>query len=101
MVVKKSKRKKFRICVGGTSMEYRINRKRQVVKRRLLRALVIATVYAGLMVGAVTVLLGSLWLIQNTAYGWCAMLMICMLVGAWMFFRLSQEEVEQRRLQCS
>lgn len=82
-------------------MEYRRNRKRQTIKRRLLRALVIAAIYVGLMAGAVTLFLGSVWVVRNTVYGWSVMLMLCIVMGVWMFFCLNREEAGSRRVRYS
>ena len=72
-------------------MEYTMMRKRQMVKRRILRWLVIVAVYAGLLMGAVTVSLGMVWIVKNTLYGWWLLLAACMMVGGGLFFRFYQE----------
>ena len=72
-------------------MENMMMRKRQMIKRRMLRLLVIAAVYAGLLLGSVAASLGLIWFIKNTIYGWCMLLVGCVLVGGWLFFRLTRE----------
>jgi len=72
-------------------MEYTMMRKRQMAKRRILRLLVIGAVYAGLLMGTVAVSLGMIWILKNTVYGWWLMLVGCLVVGGWLFFRLSKE----------
>lgn len=72
-------------------MEYTMMKKRQMIKRRILRWLVIAAVYAGLLMGAVTVSLGVVWIVKNTLYGWWLLLVVCLLVGGSLFFRITRE----------
>ena len=72
-------------------MEYTMMRKRQMAKRRILRWLVIAAVYAGLLMGAVAVSLGVVWIVKNTLYGWWLLLAACIMVGGSLFFRFYQE----------
>lgn len=72
-------------------MEYTMMRKRQMARRHILRWLVIGAVYASLLMGAVVVFLGMVWILKNTVYGWWLLLIGCLTVGSWLFFRLSQE----------
>ena len=72
-------------------MEVMMMRKRQMVKRYILRLMVIGAVYAGLLLGAVAVSLGMVWFVKNTVYGWFILLVGCLMVGGWLFFRLTRE----------
>lgn len=72
-------------------MEVMMMRKRQMVKRCILRLMVIGAVYAGLLLGAVAVSLGVVWFVKNTVYGWFILLVGCLMVGGWLFFRLTRE----------
>ncbi len=72
-------------------MEVMMMRKRQMVKRCILRLMVIGAVYAGLLLGAVAVSLGMVWFVKNTVYGWFILLVGCLMVGGWLFFRLTRE----------
>ena len=71
-------------------MEYMM-RKRQMTKRRILRLMVIVAVYTGLLLGAVAVSLCMIWFIKNTVYGLWLLLTSCLMVGGWLFFRLTRE----------
>ena len=66
-------------------------RRMQLVRRRVMRWLVIAAIYLGLLTGTVTLVLGSVWFVKHTVYGWWMLLGLCLFVGGWLFFRLSQE----------
>ena len=82
-------------------MEYMMMKRRMMMRRRILRLMVIIAVYAGLLLGAVAMSLCAIWLIKNTVYGLWILLAGCMLVGGWMFFRLTREECVSTMVQYS
>ena len=77
--------------MGDMAMEYMMMRKRQMMRKRILRLIVIAGIYAGLLLGAVAAFLGMVWFIKNTVYGWWVVLIGCLFVGGWLFFCLARE----------
>ena len=68
-----------------------MERRRQWIKRRIMRWLVIAAIYFGLIWTAVTVVLGGVWLVKNTVYGIWLLLGLCMLIGGWLFLGMREE----------
>ncbi len=69
----------------------RMMRRRNQLKKRMLRWIVIAAIYMGLLAGAVTIFLGSVWFLKNTANGWWVLLVLCLVIGGWLFFRIMGE----------
>lgn len=81
-------------------MEYTRSKKRQMAKRKVMRCLVIAAVYLAMLTGALTVFLGSVWFVKHTVCGWWILLMGCMAVGGWLFFRFAQEGITRAPVRC-
>ena len=66
-------------------------RRRNLMRKRIMRLLVIALIYSGLLATTVGVCLGGIWILKNTIYGWCMLLIVCLITGGWLFFRIGEE----------
>ena len=62
-----------------------------------MRWLVIAAIYLGMVWTALVVVLGSIWLIKNTAFGIWLLLGTCLLLGGWLFLGMREEVLQNRR----
>jgi len=65
-------------------------RSRQRIKRMILRWAVIGMIYMGMLLGAVLVFLGVVWLMKNVRYSSFVLSVLCLLAGGILFFRITK-----------
>lgn len=76
-------------------MDKKYQQSRQRIKKMILRGIVIATVYMGIVLGMVIIFLAGIWLIKNILYSSIVLSVLCLAVGAGLFFCLTREQSMQ------
>ena len=74
-----------------------MERRRQLTKKKIMRWLVIAAIYLGMVWAALVAVLGCIWLVKNTVFGIWLLLGTCLLLGGWLFLGMREEALQNRR----
>ena len=71
---------------------------RRLIKRQILRLLVTAVVYMGMMLGVVLLFFAGIWIWKNTDYGCMIIIASCLTAGGGLFLQFSREEGSKKKV---